>query len=478
MNCATTGLRPFTASTTQPWTRALAIHLYRRMAFGAGTETIQAALASSPTDLVRNAVTEAVNLPLPPAPPFAGRTQAQYGLALLESTLEKDGLAREWVIQLQTGGLRERMAFFWHNHFVTRFDAYESSSYTYQYQRLLRVHAVGNFREFVREIGLTPAMLVFLNGSENVAASPNENYARELYELFTLGDGNGYTQADIVETARALTGYTNVTEAWGPIEFDPATHDNGQKTIFGRTGNWGYADVIRILFEERGRQIATFIAGKIYRNFVNPTPAPTVIADLAQVLLDNDWELAPLLENLFNSEHFYDAANISTIIQGPIEHTLITYNELGVQLNGLSVFSVWAGAGNQGQVVFSPVDVAGWPGNRSWINTTSLAERWTSIEATLGSHLLFGFAVLGETARNATDEAEDVAVICRDMVNYLLPKGLQFEQDFAEALVNFKGDTPPEYFENGIWSIDYWTLPIQFQNLLRFLNRLPEFQLK
>ena len=478
LNCATGSLTAYRPSAGTPWDRRRAVHLYRRAHFGASVDTILAALDRDPTAVASGLVDAALAAPLTPVPDFATKTQAEYGLALLESTLEKDGYTRQWIIDLPSFGLRGRMALFWHNHFVTRFDTYESSSYTYQYHRLLQEYALGNFRDFTRAVGLTPAMLVFLNGTRNIASAPNENYARELYELFTLGVDNGYTQIDIEETARALTGYTNVTEAWGPIEFDPATHDAGVKTIFGRTGNWGYDDVIDILFEERGTRIASFIAGKLYEHFVNPTVDEAIVGELAAELLAADFEIAPVLRTLFSSEHFFDERNLGTIIVGHLEHQLIYRSELGSMLNGLSIFSDWAGAGEQGQVLFSPVDVAGWPGNRSWINTTSIRYRWEFQEARAGEGSIFNYGGYQALVRGATDETVDVEIICRDLIHYFVPHGFQFDADYDAALIAFKGEVPQNYFDNGIWTVDYWATPFQLNGLLGFLSRMPEFQLR
>ena len=477
-NCAITDTAPYVPGAARPWNRTRAVHLHRRTTFGAPVATINAALDLAPAAVVENIIAAAEALPLGPVPDFADQTQDQYGLALLESTLQKDAYARQWIIALQQNGLRGRMALFWHNHFVTKFDVYESASYTYQYHRLLQQYALGNFKEFVRAIGLTPAMLVFLNGNQNVAAQPNENYARELYELFTLGVDNGYTQTDIEETARALTGYTATPVAWGPIGFDPATHDGGAKTIFGQTGNWDYDDVIDLLFAERGTQVARFIAGKIYRRFVNPTSDEGMIDHLADVFQQADWSIAALLRALFKSAHFFDETNWATVIEGPLEDTLINFNEWGLTVDGLSVLGIYSGTAEMGQALFNPVDVAGWPGNRSWINTTSIARRWADYESRLGLALFFGFGALGELARAITDETSDVELICTDLIRYFLPNGLQFAEDVEAALVTFKGEIPPAYFTNGNWDINYWALPIQFHALLRFLSQLPEYQLK
>ncbi len=478
MNCAISDLSPYQPTMEVPWNRQRAVHLYRRMNFGASIDVINNAIAQDPTQIVDQLIQEAKQLPPTAEPEFAGKLKSEYGLALLQSVLEKDGYARQWILALQQNGLRGRMTLFWHNHFVTRFDVYESASYLYQYHRLLQEHALGNFKDFVRAVGTTPAMLIFLNGSQNAAGSPNENYAREVYELFTLGVDNGYTQQDIVETARALTGYTNIPEEWGPILFDEETHDNGTKTIFGRTGNWGYDDVIDILFEERAIQIAEFIARKVYRHFVNPVVDEIIVRELATVFLGSDWDIATLLEALFKSTHFFDEKNIATIIPGHLEHILIFFNELNVDISGLSVLGIYGDTTENGQALFNPVDVAGWPGNRSWINTTSIAYRWNYLESQLGLITLFNLEPLAQMVRKITDEEFDVEIICRDLIHYFLPKGFQFESDYEAALVSFKGEIPGNYFEDGTWDVHYWAIPFQLNGLLKFINRIPEYQLK
>ncbi|MEL7119950.1 MAG: DUF1800 domain-containing protein [Bacteroidota bacterium] len=478
MNCATTTINPYVPSDEMPWTKQRAVHLFRRMEFGTDIDTILEALSQDPSSIIDQKIQEAINLPLTEEPPWSTKLKSEYGLALLESVLQKDGFAREWIIALQSNGLRGRMALFWHNHFVTRFDVYEASSYLYEYHKLLQEQALGNFKDFVHAIGLTPAMLTFLNGIQNFAVSPNENYAREVYELFTLGVDNGYTQTDIKETARALTGYTNIPDEWGPILFDESTHDGGEKTIFGQTGNWKYDDVIDILFEERPQQIATFIAGKLYQHFVNPTKDEQIINDLASIFINSNWEIAELIRALFKSTHFFDEKNISTIISGHIEYNLIFYNEFNAAINGLSVLGIYADATKNSQALFNPVDVAGWPGNRSWINTTSITYRWNFIESQIGLLTLFSFGYLAELAKKITPETLDVEIVCRDLIHYFLPKGLQFESDYESALVSFKGEIPENYFQDGTWTIDYWALPLQMNGLLKFINRIPEYQLK
>ena len=158
--------------------------------------------------------------------------------------------------------------------------------------------------------------------------NPNENYARELYELFTLGEGNGYSQEDITETARALTGYNRFKTYLGVIEFNENSFDKGKKTIFGQTGNWGYKDVIDILFENKKDLIADFICTKIYRYFVSPQIDSSTVSDMAETFKQNEFELKPVLKQLFKSEHFFDPANNNVMIKSPIDMMLGLHHSL------------------------------------------------------------------------------------------------------------------------------------------------------
>ena len=176
---------------------------------------------------------------------------------LIRSQQEEFKLA--YTNSLLDNNLRDRLSFFWSNHFVTELDVYNCNSFLYHYINCLQRNAIGNFKTFVSEIGLTSAMLYYLDGVYNNGNNPNENYARELYELFTLGEGNGYTEEDIIETAKALSGYVERGEiGCEQVHFDASKFNTESKTIFGRTGNWGYDDVIDILFEERANRNRLF----------------------------------------------------------------------------------------------------------------------------------------------------------------------------------------------------------------------------
>jgi len=305
LNCNISSLTPYVPSSNMPWNVKRIQHLFRRLGFGANPVKISQALSLQPDALIDQLLNEAINLPTSPAPFWANWTISKY-------TDPNEYIAQniEWTVQwskeMLTQGVREKMALFWHNHFVTELDKYRCPSWQYEYHKILQGYAFGNFKDFVKAIGRTPAMLVYLNGVQNTRFEPNENYARELYELFTLGRDNGYTQQDIQETARALTGWNGFTELCAPITFVNAFFDNGQKSIFGRTGNWNYDTLHDVLFEQRANQIATFVCTKIYRAFVSPTVDETSL---------RNWQLLsnPIILNFYLCFANYLKANTSSM---------------------------------------------------------------------------------------------------------------------------------------------------------------------
>ncbi len=484
VNCAEGTLETYIPSVDKPWNRQRALHLYRRIQLGGNLNQINNALSKTPNQVVDDIVDAAKDLPLTPAPDWAQWQQSDYtdfNNQISEQFLQ---WAQTWLVNLKKNGLKDRMSFFWHNHFVTRQESYGFPSWMYQYQSLLEKHAVGNFKTFVYEIGLTPAMLIYLNGIQNTRFDINENYARELYELFTLGVNNGYTQQDVSETAKALTGWNSIdiNNLGGPITFNNSFHDPSQKTIFGKTGAWAYEDVINLLFEERGVAISEHICGKLYRHFINPVQDDQIITDLAEILRANDWELAPVLKQLFKSEHFFEEANIGTIIPGHIEYMFTFLSEIGYEDDDELLLLIGLGAQDIGQAIFNPTDVAGWPGNRSWINSPNFFFRQeviTNIMAyyyekngmTIEELRLFAKQLVGS---NINDEKE----ICKAIIDHLTPKGFQTDPEYDDALVTFKGEIPDNYFTDGTWNLDWEYAPAQVFYLINHVSSWPEYQLK
>jgi uncharacterized protein (DUF1800 family) len=487
-HCAESNINPFQPSAEKPWDKRKALHLFRRATFGANLNAVNASLTQNPNVVVDKIVNDALLLPLTTAPLWANWTLSDYSADPIERNtqigLQIIEWQSQWVVDMKKNGLRDKMSWFWGNHFVTKIDMYGCPSWMYRYHSLLQKHALGNFKTFVSEIGLTPAMLIFLNNIQNTRFQPNENYARELLELFTLGVDNGYTQMDITNVARAITGWNGIdqTNLCGDVTFVQPFWDPGQKTIFGKTGNWGYDDVINLLFTERAVQISEYICRKLYVDFVNPDVNEDMVKLLAKVFRDNNFEIAPVMKALLQSEHFFDDANVGTIIPGHIAYFLTFLNEIGYQEDKELLYAVGYSASEFNEQIFNPTDVAGWPGNRNWITTNSFPYR---VEGILNI-IRYNFNLNGEMleeyrafAKGLTMASESNAEkVCRAIVDYILPNGLQKESDYQDALAVFKAEIPENYFELGLWNLDWEYAPAQVVFLIVHLSNLPEFQLK
>lgn len=487
-HCSETNLNPYLPTAEKPWDRRRAVHLFRRTAFGTSLQEINLSLGLSPVSIVNQIVDKAVTLPLTATPVWANWTLSNYSpIPDVRNTQIGNQIlewSTQWIVDMKKNGLRDRMSWFWHNHFVTKIDTYFCPSWMHRYHTLLQKHALGNFKTFVYEMGITPAMLVFLNNIQNTRFQPNENYARELLELFTLGVDNGYNQSDITNIARAITGWNGIdqTNLCGNVTFIQPFWDPGQKTIFGKTGNFGYNDVIDLLFNERSVQISEFICKKLYANFVNPDVNEDVVKLLATIFRDNNFEIAPVLKVLFSSEHFFDDHSIGTIIPGHIEYFLTFLNEIGYEEDTELLYLLGLSTSEFNQQVFNPTDVAGWKGNRDWITTASFPYRAEGIlniivyNYTKNNKMVEEFRALAKRVTSSTETNPEL--VCRAIVDYLLPNGLQKNSEYDEALVVFKADIPENYFSSGQWNLDWEYAPAQVVFLIVHLASLPEFQLK
>ena len=279
---------------------------------------------------------------------------------------------------------QEKMTLFWHGHFAT------SQEKVHRHQKMLgmidtlRQKANGNFRDILIAMAQDPAMLVWLDNKDNVKGKPNENFAREVMELFTMGEGQGYTEHDIREMARAFTGWTmtkdETVQDEGRFIDDKSLHDDGVKTFLGQTGNFNGYDTIDIIL----KQPATprFITKKIYRYFVREEITPELNNRLAKVLLDAKYDFRPLLKTIFLSRDFYSEASYATQIKSPVHLLVSTYRKLGLKtIPGLPDFYETTAALGQGLLL--PPNVAGWAGGRTWINPATLLTRGNFVETLL-----------------------------------------------------------------------------------------------
>ena len=264
--------------------------------------------------------------------------------------------------------LEEKMALFWHGHFAT------AQNKVRDYRKMLgqidmfERHATGNFGDLLVAVAKDPGMLYYLDAGVNVKGAANENFAREVMELFSMGVGN-YTEQDVREAARAFTGWN-----FENLHFvvNTAQHDDGKKSVLGRTGNFDGVDVLRIILEQP--VTAEYIAAKIYRFFVRDDLSPALTARLGAVLRDNDYEVRPLLTTIFLSRDFYSKATYGAHIKGPVEHVITMLKQLGAEdVPGVPDFN--SATITLGQHLLNPPSVAGWAQGRSWITPALLQER-------------------------------------------------------------------------------------------------------
>ncbi len=477
LNCAVGSLAPYVPSNEQPWDLARVRHLYRRIGFGARPDQLEVAQELSPFRLVDQIIDAALTQPSRPEPVWANWTADDYDDFEEESYPTYVRWMELHVDDMIQRGPREKLALFWHDHFSTRYESYFCPGHMYRYHKMLMDYAYGDFKQLVHDMTITPAMLFFLNGFENRAESPNENYARELFELFTLGVNNGYTQEDIVQASRALTGYNGWTTFCGPIEYTPWNFDDGEKTIFGQTGNYDLDGLIDLLFQQRQQQIATFICEKLYAFYVNPTIDETIVAGMAQTFLDNNFVVEPVLRELFKSEHFFDEKNQGVIVKSPMDMFVGFVREGDMPYHdGLLNWMFWYVA-NLGQQLMEPPDVAGWPGDRSWVDGIRLTNRWGGMD-----NFMYAFNDtdpdhLVNFTKWLSGNSNSPEVITQAFIDHFLPNGLNSDTAFITATEALKAEIPQNYYDTGAWNLDWDSARWQIIALLQQLIRFPEFQL-
>lgn len=261
--------------------------------------------------------------------------------------------------------LREKMAFFWHGHFATRIN---NSKFNRQLLNSIRKNALGNFKDLLFDVSRSPAMLSFLNNQQNKKDHPNENFAREVMELFTMGRGN-YTEKDIREAARAFTGWGYDKD--GNFNDRKKLHDTGSKTFLGKTGNFTGDDILNSILEQKAT--AQFITSKIYTFFVNENIDHTIINQLSEDFYHSGYDIKKLLQQIFSSSWFYDQKNIGTKIKSPIELIVGMMRVLPMNIQNPENLIVYQKL--LGQMLLYPPNVAGWPSGKSWIDSSTLMLR-------------------------------------------------------------------------------------------------------
>jgi hypothetical protein len=410
-SAASSWVGDMTPIASSDWTYERARHLLDRAGFGGTPEEITRLYNLGPTAAVSSLVDfdpgAMGNLPafsqspiydptlrvFPETRPAATRLAAKTGAAmgvsikpagprrlqpvvdrffywLRASTLETYRLAHWWAecMLLSRQPLQEKMALFWHGHFATGADKVRDYRKMQVQLDLLRAKGTGNFRTLMVGVAQDPAMLVFLDAGRNVKDAPNENFGREVMELFLMGVGN-YTEQDVREAARAFTGWIDDDLSFG---FDASKHDGRDKSFLGRAGPFDGIQVLDIILEQQATSI--HIATKVYRFFVRDDPSPDLRAQLGAMLRNGNYELTPFLRTLFLSRDFYNTAAMGAQIKGPVEVIVSTYRRLGLTaLPGIPDINSASGA--LGQVLLNPPTVAGWAQGRAWITPATLIGR-------------------------------------------------------------------------------------------------------
>ena len=321
----------------------------------------------------------------------------------------------------------EKMTLFWHGHFACRTN---DPFYAQQLNNIQRSHALGDFKTLLVEVSKSPAMLQYLNNQQNRKNHPNENFARELMELFTIGRGN-YTEQDIKESARAFTGWTYTKE--GAFEFKPAIHDTGSKTFFGKTGNFDGEAIIDMILENP--KTASFISRKLYTFFVNDIPNDAHVAELATFMYQKQYNISEVMLKLFSSDWFYAPENVGTKIKSPIEFIVGLSREFYVTYSRPQVLIQLQSS--LGQYLFNPPNVAGWPGGRSWIDSSSLMLRMKIPSLVLNGGVIdfSGKADPEDEALIALNKKPKVAAPVRSYVNA--------QADWDKFLADFPKELKP-----------------------------------
>lgn len=483
-----------------PWTKALAAHLLRRTMFGPTHQQILDAVSAGMTTTVTNLLQiPAIGLPITYHP---DETIASQGTPWNTSVYPTDPVDSQTVHSARVGSLigwmyeninneqvsiAEKMCLFWQNHFASSatFDARA----TYDYFALIRTFALGNFKQFIKDMTVNPNMLIFLDGASNNPFSPNENYAREFLELFTIGKGpqigpgdyTNYTEEDVAAGAKIFTGFlvdglrsdsiTNVTSVFTPILHDTSTktlssHFGGVQITDG--GATEYANYIDVVFQQD--EVAKFICRKFYRYFVNydlTAPVETnVIEVMASTFIANNYEILPVLTELFQSQHFYDISVRGALIRGPLDMLYSMINGTESQ-NSFSLATdyemqtyVYGVSAALGQAYLEPPSVAGWPAyyqlpsfSKLWMNATHIKTRF---DISSFFTVYTGVPVNGDNWKvNAIGFLDNLSIpsdpvqVINDIVDVFCPKGVDALQKLILKSILTNGQPDFE------WTIQY-----------------------
>jgi uncharacterized protein (DUF1800 family) len=452
---------PYRPSDKAPWDLRRVGHLYRRAAFGASYAELQAGLKKDPQKLIDDLLAGG-----PGQEEFERQTDTMAQTIVRVNNGQQ--LGDWWLYRMlyTPHPLREKLTLFWHNHFATSNAKVQNAGYTLGQYNLLRKHALGSFAKMLQEMSLDPAMMVWLDARDSKKGNPNENYARELMELFSLGRGH-YTETDIREAARAFTGWTL---QGNDVVFAKSQHDDGVKTVLGQKGNWKPDDIVRICLDQESA--AYFIAGKLFRFLVSDTLPLTreLLTPLATAFRKSGYDFNALLQTVLRSNLFFSAEVYRTRIKSPVDFALGIVRGLEGRVGTTALRQPLA---ELGQSVFYPPSVKGWDGGPAWLNGATLLFRQNlALALTSTENVNFGRRCDPAVLARKYGKKED-----RELVEFFLDLFLQGDvsSEARERLLQYQANS------HKLKVPVYWTGQDAADNRVRTLCHLvltqPEFQL-
>ncbi len=450
-----------------------ALHLLNRTTIGAGYAEVKQAMAMTTSQAV-NALFSGNQSPTPPTwssidPDTENFSNPQDRIS--EYYRRYADLQAWWVSQMRAASMSivEKMTLFWHSFLCSDYVKVYYPQYMYVQNDLFRKNAWGNVKTLIRSLVADPAMLIYLDNLYSIKGNPNENFARELMELFTLGVNN-YSEQDIVQGARALTGW-RIKAMKG--EFHPEYWDSGSKTFMNQTGAFNADDIVNIIFLQDA--CAKYFARRVYKYFVYDTPDENIVSQLADILKQNNFDMKPMLVALFSSAHFFDAQLRGAIIKTPIDVAVGSARQFGYAAPP----SAWlvTAAMNLNQEILYPPNVEGWKGAHLWLNTNLYPLRQRIVSAMV------------DGKRQDTNAAFSAAL---DVVSFAkqfstVNVAADFVADVARFLLAIEpGDKEKLILEDALlqgakdyeWNIDMANVEFRLREFFKAVVSLPEYQLQ
>ena len=528
------GLTPYAG----PWGTEEVVHLLKRTMFGATPEDIEYFKTRTVTQAIDELLTPTAPMPQPPVKDYTPTGAATPDTAIAAGTTwvndyNNDGTVKslrrasfkKWGVGIminQDRSIREKMTLFWHNHFSTESVEIDDPQMLYKHHSLFRASALGNFKTLVRDVTIDPGMLRYLNGYLNTNTAPDENYGRELQELFTLGKENNpnYTEDDVKAAARVLTGW-RITPATTSSYFDNTRHDKNNKqfsSFFGNTvvtgqngataGDTELDALLTMIFNKKA-EVSNFIVKKIYRWFcyytIDAAAQANVIDPLAQLFRDSNWDIKPVLSALLKSDHFFDALNRGCVISSPLELAVKLCREFGVVFPNttteyVDAYNMWEYIRSQAalfnQNFADPPNVSGWPSYYQepqfyelWINSDTLPKRNRFTDTLIGS----GYTRSGKTikidpiafAKKLSNPGDPNILITDSLaILYRVPLSLA-SRDIIKTNILLSGQAQDYYWTNA-WNaylanptdtMSYQTVFTRLRDLYKYFMNLAEYQL-